>query len=38
LSICAKANIQAYPSNNLTLFDVGKLDSLVKAEEWLQSL
>lgn len=36
LSVCAKANIQAYPASNLTLIDVGKTSSLEKAEEWLK--
>lgn len=38
LSICAKANIQAYPAKNLTLIDVGKTSSLEKAEKWLKDL
>lgn len=35
LSICAKANIHAYPSENLRLIDVGKPEALAKAEEWM---
>lgn len=38
LSICAKTNIQAYPSHDLTLFDAGKPDTIAKAEEWLKTL
>lgn len=38
LSICAKTTIQAYPAENLRLFDVGKPDSFAKAEEWMKSL
>lgn len=38
LSICAKANIQAYPAEGLTLFDVGKPNSLSEAEKWIQSV
>jgi len=37
LSICAKTNIMAYPVNDLTLFDVGKPDSLDEAEKWMQT-
>ncbi|NDV82996.1 nucleotidyltransferase family protein [Bacteroides sp. 51] len=36
LAICAKANIQAYPMDNLQLLDIGKPEALVKAEEWLK--
>ncbi|NDV60520.1 nucleotidyltransferase family protein [Bacteroides sp. 519] len=36
LAICEKANIQAYPLNNLKLLDIGKPEALVKAEEWLK--
>lgn len=35
LSICAKANIQAYPAENLKLIDIGRPDALDKAQEWL---
>ncbi len=35
LSICAKANIQAYPLDNLQLLDIGKPETLAQAEEWL---
>jgi Nucleoside-diphosphate-sugar pyrophosphorylase involved in lipopolysaccharide biosynthesis/translation initiation factor 2B, gamma/epsilon subunits (eIF-2Bgamma/eIF-2Bepsilon) len=38
LSICAKTNILAYPAENLKLFDVGKLDFLVRAEDWMKGL
>lgn len=36
LSIADKANIQGYCPNKLSLIDVGKLDSLVEAEEFLK--
>ncbi|MDL2255287.1 nucleotidyltransferase family protein [Parabacteroides sp. OttesenSCG-928-G06] len=36
LSICARANIQAYPLEDLKLLDVGKPETLLEAEEWLQ--
>lgn len=36
LSICAKTTIQAYPAEDLTLFDVGKPDFLAKAEAWMK--
>lgn len=38
LSICAKTTIQAYPAENLRLLDIGKPDTLQKAQEWLQTL
>lgn len=38
LSICAKTNIQAYPLDNLQLLDIGKPETLVKAEEWLKQV
>jgi NDP-sugar pyrophosphorylase family protein len=38
LSICAKANIQAYPAENLKLIDIGKPENLIKAEEFLREL
>lgn len=38
LSICAKTTIQAYPAENLSLFDVGKPDSFAQAEAWMKSL
>lgn len=34
LSICAHANIQAYPAENLRLLDVGKPENLPSAEAW----
>ncbi|MDL2306049.1 nucleotidyltransferase family protein, partial [Bacteroides sp. OttesenSCG-928-D19] len=34
LAICAWANIRAYPLDNLQLLDIGKPETLVKAEEW----
>lgn len=36
LSICAHTVIQAYPSENLRLLDVGKPEALEKAEEWIK--
>lgn len=36
LAICAKANIQAYPLDNLQLLDIGKPEALAQAEEWLK--
>lgn len=36
LSICAKTRIKAYPAEGLTIFDVGKLNSLEEAEKWMQ--
>lgn len=33
LSVCAKTNIQAYEAENLRLLDIGKPESLKKAEE-----
>lgn len=38
LSICAKTNIMANPAEELTLFDVGKHESLIEAENWLKTL
>lgn len=38
LSICAKTAIQAYPAENLRLLDIGKPDTLQKAQEWIQTL
>lgn len=38
LSICAKTNILAYPSEDLSIFDVGRSDSLAKAEDWMKAL
>lgn len=38
LSICARTNIQAYPAENLRLLDIGKPDTLAKADDWLRSL
>lgn len=35
LSSCAKATIRGVLSTNLRLLDVGKLDTLAQAEEWL---
>lgn len=35
LDICAKTNILAYPPDDLRLLDVGKPETLIKAEEWL---
>lgn len=34
LSICAKANVQAYPAEQLHLLDIGKPESLTKAENF----
>lgn len=36
LSICARTKIQAFPSDNLELLDIGKPEALAKAEEWLE--
>ena len=36
LSICAKTNIHAYADENLHLIDVGKPETLVIAEKWMQ--
>lgn len=36
LSICAKTKIQAYPAEGLTLFDVGKPESLQDVEKWMK--
>lgn len=38
LSICAKTAIQAYPAENLRLLDIGKPDTLQKAQEWIHTL
>lgn len=38
LSICAKTTIQAYPAENLRLLDIGKPDTLKKAQDWIQTL
>lgn len=35
LAICAKANIQAYPAENLRLIDIGKPENIEKAESFL---
>ena len=36
LSICARSNILAYEVPDLKLIDVGKKETLIKAEEWLK--
>lgn len=36
LSICAGATIRAYPLDNLQLLDIGKPETLAKAEEWIK--
>ena len=36
LSICAKANIQAYEVADLKLLDVGKKETLTLAETWVK--
>lgn len=36
LSMCNKANVQSYLSNESSMIDVGKLDSLKRAEDFLQ--
>lgn len=38
LSICAKTTIYAYPAENLHLLDIGKPETLAKAEEWIKNL
>lgn len=38
LTICAKTNIQAYPMDNLQLLDIGKPETLAKAEEWIEKI
>jgi len=35
LSVCAKANIYAWPANGITLIDIGNPESVAKAEKWL---
>lgn len=37
LSICAKTNIQAYAADHLQLIDIGKPETLAKAEEWIKN-
>lgn len=37
LSICARANIHAFPAENLRLIDIGKPDALANAEEWIKN-
>lgn len=36
LSVCARADILAYPAQDINLIDVGKASSLERAEEWLR--
>lgn len=36
LSICAKTDIHAYPAEKLHLMDIGKIETLTKAEEWIK--
>lgn len=36
LAICAKADIRAYPEENLRLLDIGKPETLAQAEEWVR--
>ncbi|MCF2658778.1 MAG: nucleotidyltransferase family protein [Parabacteroides sp.] len=38
LSICARVNLRAYPADNLTLFDVGKTETLAQAEQWISQM
>ncbi len=38
LSICAKNNLHAYPAENLQLLDIGKPETLAKADEWMKHL
>lgn len=38
LSICAKTSIRAYAAENLRLLDIGKPETLDKAEEWLRTI
>jgi len=38
LAICAKADIQAYPADNLQLIDIGKPENIERAEEFLLSI
>lgn len=38
LSICAKTNIQAYAADDLHLMDIGKPETLAKAEEWVKNI
>ena len=38
LSVCHKIKIQAYPDSKLQLLDVGKLDSIQKAEDFLRQI
>lgn len=37
LSICARTDLHAYPLENLQLIDIGKAETLEKAEEWVRS-
>lgn len=37
LSICAKTTIQAFPAANLRLLDIGKPDTLKKAQDWIHT-
>jgi len=36
LSICAHTKILAYPAENLRLLDIGRPETLAKAEEWIK--
>ncbi|MCD8178173.1 MAG: nucleotidyltransferase family protein [Tannerellaceae bacterium] len=36
LAICAKANIKAFEAENLQLMDIGKPETLAKANEWIK--
>lgn len=38
LSICARTNLMAYPAENLRLLDIGKPETLAKAEDFLVHL
>jgi NDP-sugar pyrophosphorylase family protein len=37
VSVCAKADIQAYVDDNQHLIDIGKPETLQQAEAWLRS-
>lgn len=38
LSICARTQLLAYPAENLRLLDIGKLDALAQAEDWISKV
>ena len=38
LQVCKNIRIQGYPVDNLQLIDIGKPETLIKAEEFLNQL